>query len=121
MSTYQEILSQIESLKKEAEKQRREEVSEAIKAIKKQIAIFGITAEDLQLSTPDSNKSARKGKKTSNATKGSARRGGGTRRKVPPKYRDSSGNTWSGRGKQPKWLLAALASGVDLEALRIKE
>jgi DNA-binding protein H-NS len=33
-------------------------------------------------------------------------------RKVEPKYRNpETGETWSGRGLQPKWLKAALADG----------
>ncbi|WP_442869863.1 H-NS family nucleoid-associated regulatory protein [Bradyrhizobium sp. CCBAU 11361] len=27
------------------------------------------------------------------------------------KYADNEGNTWSGRGRQPKWIKAALAAG----------
>ena len=34
---------------------------------------------------------------------GSALRG----RKVPPKYRSPSGETWAGRGAKPRWLVAA--------------
>ena len=35
--------------------------------------------------------------------------------KVPAKYRNAStGDSWSGRGLQPRWLKAALASGKKL-------
>ena len=33
-------------------------------------------------------------------------------RKVPVKYRDKSGNTWTGRVAQPRWLTAAIKSGA---------
>ncbi len=33
-------------------------------------------------------------------------------RKVPPKYRDSAGNHWSGRGAQPRWMTAAIKAGA---------
>jgi DNA-binding protein H-NS len=36
-------------------------------------------------------------------------------RKVPPKYRDKSGNTWSGRGAQPRWMTAAIGAGAKRE------
>src|SRR5215475_8341135 len=36
-------------------------------------------------------------------------------RKVPAKYRDRSGNTWAGRGAQPKWLREKLKAGARLE------
>ncbi len=39
---------------------------------------------------------------------------------VAPKYRDSAtGATWTGRGKQPKWLAAALASGKKIDDFKI--
>ena len=30
---------------------------------------------------------------------------------VPVKYRDSNGNTWTGRGRMPLWLVAATKGG----------
>src|SRR5215472_16470921 len=45
-------------------------------------------------------------------------RGGGSAlkgRKVPPKYRSRSGETWAGRGVKPRWLVAAIRRGRKLE------
>ena len=45
-------------------------------------------------------------------------RGGGSAlkgRKVPPKYRSHSGETWAGRGARPRWLVAAIKGGKKLE------
>ena len=41
--------------------------------------------------------------------------------KVLPKYYNPSApsETWSGRGKQPRWLVSALQSGHKLEEFRI--
>ena len=40
--------------------------------------------------------------------------------KVKPKYRDAkTGDTWAGRGVQPRWLTAALKSGRKLEEFLI--
>ena len=36
-------------------------------------------------------------------------------RKVPPKYRSPSGETWAGRGARPRWLVAAIKSGKKLD------
>jgi DNA-binding protein H-NS len=36
-------------------------------------------------------------------------------RKVPPKYRGPSGETWAGRGARPRWLVAAIMEGKKLE------
>ena len=45
-------------------------------------------------------------------------RGGGSAlkgRKVPPKYRGPSGETWAGRGAKPRWLVAAIKGGKKLD------
>ncbi len=61
-------------------------------------------------------------------TMGKARRASsdrGPRRKyakVLPKYRNpASTETWSGRGKQPRWLIAALEAGHKIEEFEIKD
>jgi len=49
-------------------------------------------------------------------------RGGGSAlrgRKVPPKYRGHSGETWAGRGAKPKWLVDAIKGGKKLEEFLI--
>jgi DNA-binding protein H-NS len=38
-------------------------------------------------------------------------------RKVAVKYRDTSGNSWAGRGAQPVWLREKLEAGAKLETL----
>ena len=42
--------------------------------------------------------------------------------KVPPKYRNPANakETWTGRGKQPRWLAAETAKGRKLEEFLIK-
>ena len=54
------------------------------------------------------------------AVAGGARVGRGERsvlkgRKVPPKYRGPSGETWAGRGAKPRWLVAAIKGGKKLD------
>jgi DNA-binding protein H-NS len=36
-------------------------------------------------------------------------------RKVPPKYRSRSGETWAGRGARPRWLVEALKKGKKMD------
>jgi len=36
-------------------------------------------------------------------------------RKVPPKYRSRSGETWAGRGARPRWLVAAIKGGKKID------
>jgi len=54
----------------------------------------------------------RLGAETAPATRGwGALRG----RKVPVKFRDSSGNTWAGRGAMPVWLREKIKAGAKLQ------
>ena len=51
-------------------------------------------------------------------------RGGGSAlrgRKVPPKYRGPSGETWAGRGAKPRWLVAAIKGGKKLDDFLIEK
>lgn len=57
---------------------------------------------------PVSKKAASKAGKAAKAGKSS----------IVAKWKDQAGNSWSGRGPQPKWLKAALASGKKPEELR---
>jgi DNA-binding protein H-NS len=36
-------------------------------------------------------------------------------RKVPPKYRGPSGETWAGRGAKPRWLVDAIKRGKKMD------
>src|SRR5262245_31962136 len=51
-------------------------------------------------------------------------RGGGSPlrgRKVPPRYRGPSGETWAGRGAKPRWLAAAIKGGKKLDDFLINK
>ena len=130
MSNYLKLQAQIQKLQKEAESVKKRELAETISNIKKAIQIFGLTAGDLGLSAAGSVKPGRKPVKSRVAdarTTAGKRRGrpakkaGADKRSiVAPKYRDSAtGITWTGRGKQPKWLSAAISSGKTLEDFKI--
>jgi DNA-binding protein H-NS len=41
-------------------------------------------------------------------------------KKVPPKYRSRSGETWAGRGARPRWLVAAMKKGKKIEDFLIE-
>ena len=101
MSSYQEILSQIEDLKRKAEDVRQQEMAGAIAEIKRLMAQFGVTSEDLGLT---GRAGAVKGK---------------TRGTVAAKYRDPiSGKTWTGRGRRPGWVLDLEGQGKSLDDCR---
>ena len=122
MATYSEMMAQIEDLGKQAEKQRKEEYSAVLKTIKKQIAEFNITAEELGFSagaTP-----AKRGRKPGRPAAKPGRKPRAKRAtagtKVAPKYKDDAGNTWTGRGKMPTWLAKSVAEGRTLESFLIQ-
>ena len=48
---------------------------------------------------------------------GTSKRKKTTRKSVEPRYRSKSNpeDTWTGRGKQPRWLVAELEKGAKLE------
>jgi len=94
-----------------------------LKEIRRQITQYGFTAEELGLVSPASKDQrikksplgGAKGKPTIVGSKGAAAR------KVPVRYKDSDGNTWTGRGRMPRWVVAALKNeGTTLDSLRIK-
>jgi len=97
MASLQELLDRKASLEKEIESTRRKERTDAIAKVKALMSEYGLSASDL-------------------TGKGSAKSGGTKGTKVAVKYRNkATGDTWSGRGLQPKWLKAALASGRKIE------
>jgi DNA-binding protein H-NS len=42
-------------------------------------------------------------------------------KKVAPKYRGPSGETWAGRGAKPRWLVAAIKGGKQLDDFLIEK
>lgn len=84
MKSYKELQAEIKALQAQAEKARQTELASTIAEIKAKIQEYGITEEDLF----SSEKKARK-----------------TTATVKPKYRNpETGDTWTGRGKPPKWI-----------------
>ena len=107
--SYIQVLKQIDTLKAEAERLRRQEVDGVIDRIRDAIRHYGLTAADLGLSRAKSEASgpARKtrGRRKAKAAAASA----------AAKYRDDQGHSWVGRGKRPQWLRDAIAAGKNLE------
>lgn len=83
----------------------------AIKRVKKLMKKLGITIADITGS--DAPGKARLGRTPG---KRGPKRGG----KVSIKYRDDAGNTWTGRGKTPRWLTAAEKKGTKRDRFLVK-
>jgi DNA-binding protein H-NS len=96
VATLHELIAQKEALEREIERTQQQGRRDAIAKVQSLMAEYGLTASDLST----------KGKPKARAGKGN---------KVAAKYRNAAtGDAWSGRGLQPKWLKAALASGRKL-------
>jgi len=96
MSSLSELLAQKAALEKQIADAQREEKSGAIAQVKALMAEHGLTLADL-------------------STRGAAapKRVGAS--KVAAKYRNAAtGDSWTGRGLQPNWLKAELATGRTL-------
>jgi len=94
MASVSELMAQKAAIEQQIVEAQRNERAGALAKVRALMAEYGLTLADL------SAKSA--GQKRSGA-------------KVAAKYRNTAtGDTWSGRGLQPKWLKQALASGKSI-------
>lgn len=85
--SYKELLQKREALEREIVEARQNEISSAVAKVRELVAEYGLTSQDV---FPG------RGAKTS-VTKSVS--------KVAAKYRDpATGQTWTGRGKAPKWI-----------------
>ena len=91
----------------EAQARRLEDtVTEGLRAAAAIIVKYGLSLADLRQAFATSKKVGR--------------RSPVARRRVPVKYRDAKGNTWTGRGRPPLWLVAAEKDGRNRESFLIR-
>lgn len=110
------LQAQIEDLQKQAAELRQKEFRKTVADIVAQMRAFGISLDDLReaLRREGGGKApGRRGrpKKAASAAAAAAGNGGGKRKPAPIKYRGPAGETWSGRGKQPRWMKALVDLG----------
>lgn len=85
MSSYKELVKQRAALEQQIEQARQQEMAGALAQVRTLVAEFGLTAQDVFPSG-----------RARSASSGS---------KVVPKYRNpATGQTWTGRGKPPRWI-----------------
>jgi DNA-binding protein H-NS len=100
-ASLKEMLAQKAELERQIEEASAKGKADAIVQIRALMDDHGLTMRDL-------GGQERAGRAAKSKTSTGA--------KVAAKYRNqASGETWSGRGLQPRWLKAALASGKKLE------
>lgn len=105
MPTLQELLAQraqlqeqIQALDAQINTQQQEQKAAVIAEMLARMREAGIAPQELIAKSGGSKNAATKGKR------------------VPVKYRNTAtGDSWSGRGKQPNWLKQALAAGRKLD------
>ena len=99
MATYKELKAQAEALMKQAEAARQAEIAAVIAEILARMKEYGITLDDLK-----------------GGTKKSKSRGA-----VAVKYHNpATGESWSGRGRSPRWLTEEMAKGRSKESFLVK-
>lgn len=97
MATLKELLAQQEKLAAQIEAVRQEQKAGGIERIKQLMSELGITGNDLGFHDVATLPHGKTGPRTFKQRKPMAA--------PEPKYRDpATGNTWSGRGKPPRWL-----------------
>ena len=95
MATYHELVAQKAAIDAQIEEARKTEVSAAVAEVKRLVGEYGLTAADCGVGAK-------------------AKKVGG---KVPVKYRGPNGESWTGRGKTPAWILAHESAGRTRESL----
>jgi DNA-binding protein H-NS len=100
----QSMLAQQAELQRKIAAAQANARAEAIAKVRSMMAEYGLTPADL-------------GSRT-----GSILRHATTGRKVDPKYRNpATGETWTGRGLQPRWVRSELATGRSLTDFAITQ
>lgn len=85
--SYKELLQKREALELEIAQARQNEISSAVTRVRELVAEYGLTVQDV---FPGRAAKVASSKPVS---------------KVAAKYRDpATGQTWTGRGKAPKWI-----------------
>jgi DNA-binding protein H-NS len=99
-------LGELKALLYDIEKEIKDRQQQEVKKARNQILLIaqdlGVSVADLLANKPKRRKAEKAGK-------------------TPPQYKNpaDSSQTWSGRGRQPRWLVDGLKSGKTLDDFRI--
>lgn len=106
MSTLADLIAQRDALQNQIDEARNEGVRAAFASIREILDANQISPEQLVQHFTG------KGKKAAS---------GGERAPVAAKYRDpATGDSWSGRGLQPRWLKAHVAAGRNVQEFAVQ-
>jgi DNA-binding protein H-NS len=123
--SFTQIQQQIAKLQRQANEVRSREASAVIKRIQTAIEHYELTPQDLfgAVTARGSGRPVGKRLKAKDSSpNGHARKPGKTvkRPQVAVKFRDDEGNSWTGRGSQPRWLVAHLKSGRKIDDFAVE-
>lgn len=111
VKSYRQLQKEIAALQAKASDQRKKELAAVITEIQQKMQAYGISLDDLKTTRA----TGKRGRKAGSAKQASSKRG-----PVAAKYRDSStGDTWSGRGRLPRWLAAHEEAGRKKEEFAV--
>jgi DNA-binding protein H-NS len=115
VSELEELVKQCNSQIESRKKSKRKELARTFRQLARTEGL-----EVSEIVEESAASAARKRRPTKAASKKTGRKK--TRGKVAPKYRNpgNSAETWTGRGRKPLWVVAALESGKQLQDLAIK-
>jgi DNA-binding protein H-NS len=102
--TLADIQAQIAQLQDQERQIREAEFASVVADIKEKMKQYGISISHIGFKDGSENRRSTKS---------------GDTKKVAAKYRDDNGNSWSGRGLQPRWLSAAIEGGKSLKSFEI--
>ncbi|MVW71079.1 MULTISPECIES: H-NS family nucleoid-associated regulatory protein [unclassified Bordetella] len=107
------IEKEISKLQKKAEALQNKRRKPVIASIISSMRDYNITPEEIATAFNSASKAPRQAGRRAVTT---------SKRPVAPKYRHpKTGETWSGRGKAPRWLAAEEAAGKQRESFLIAE
>jgi DNA-binding protein H-NS len=122
--TVAQLTKEIQRLQKQVDAVKASEVAGVVARIKEAIEHYGLTPEQLfggrkpgrqknvtQASLPLLAKGRAAKSKSRTTDRGT---------KLPAKFSDGKGNSWSGRGSTPRWLADAIAGGRAREDFAVK-
>lgn len=104
MATLQELIAEKERIEREIQARQSAARESALAEIRSIMAAHGLSPADIGGAAP---RRAPRGAGNGHTTKGS---------KVAAKFRHpQTGETWSGRGLQPRWMRSAIEQGAKAE------
>jgi len=121
-----QLTAQMHRIQQQIDVAKAKEIAGVVSRIQEAIAYYGLTSEQLF------PRHERRGKRVAASlnsakprgeTKASEKRSGRAKTagvKLPAKYSDGAGNSWTGRGSTPRWLAEAIASGKQKEEFAVK-